>query len=377
MSTSRTKENLPKEDLRRSCDRFLSHDPPLDPRRALADLAAFLPEGTEADFYGKGGLIEDLERRIAGILGKPAAVFGPSGKMLQNAALRVWADRQGCPTIALHPQSHIAAEEAEAYERVFGLRGTAMGQPGRLPTPEELEAIAEPLGAVTLELPLRRLGCRLPAWEEVECFAEIARARGLPLHADAARIWEIQPHYGRSHAEIAAPFDSLYVSFYKGLGGLAGAALAGPEDLVAEVRLWQRRCGSRLIHLFPYVAAAMQGLEQRLPRMAAYHEKAKAIARALAPLPGVRVTPDPPQANALLVCLDGNPADLMEAALDVAEESGLWLFTEPQVSPYDGLAVFEITVREGAMALGDEEIVEGVLALQRALARRRAGGKVA
>ena len=146
---------------------------------------------------------------------------------------------------------------------------------------------------------------------------------------------------------------------------------------MAEVRLWQQRCGGRLIHLFPYVAAAMRGLEERLPRMAAYHEKAKAIARALAPLPGVRVTPDPPHANALLVCLDGNPADLMEAALDVAEDSGLWLFTEPQVSPYDGLAVFEVTVREGAMALSDEEIVEGVLALQRALARRGAGGKVA
>lgn len=366
-----------KESLRRSCDRFLSHDPPLNPRRILADLADYLPEETEADFYGSGALIEDFEKRIAEILGKPAAVFGPSGKMLQNAALRVWADRQGCPTIALHPQSHVPAEEAEAYQRVFGLRHTTLGEANRLALPEDLERIAEPLGAVALELPLRRLGCRLHPWSDVEAFAAIAKKRGIPFHADAARIWESQPFYGRSPAEIAAPFDSLYVSFYKGLGGLAGAALAGPEDVVAEVRLWRQRCGGQLIHLFPYIAAAMKGLEERLPRMTAYHEKTKAIARGLSVLPGVWVTPAPPQANALLVSLETGGADLMEAALDVAEESGLWLFNATLMSPYDGRGLFEITVREGAMALSDAEIVEGVVALQQALARRNAAEKVA
>ncbi len=366
-----------KESLRRSCDRFLSHDPPLSPSRALADLAAFLPEETEADFYGSGQLIEDFEARIAEILGKPAAVFGPSGKMLQNAALRVWADRQGCPTIALHRQSHIFAEEAEAYQSVFGLQAAAMGEPDRLAVPADLDAIVEPLGAVALELPLRRFGCRLHPWSDIEGFAAMARDKGVALHADAARIWESQPFYGRSPAEIAAPFDSLYVSFYKGLGGLAGGALVGPEDVVAEVRLWRQRCGGQLIHLFPYVAAAMKGLEERLPRMTAYHEKAKAIARGLSVLPGVWVTPDPPQANALLVSLETGGADLMEAALDVAEESGLWLFNATLISPYDGRGLFEITVREGAMALSDAEIVEGVVALQRALARRNAAEKVA
>lgn len=362
--------------VQRACDRFLSHDPPIDPRQTLAGLADFLPEGTEADFYGEGALIEDFEARIAEILGKPAAVFGPSGKMLQNAALRVWADRRNCPTVALHPQSHILAEEAEAYQRVFGLQHAALGAPNRLATPEDLEKIAEPLGALALELPLRRLGCRLHPWADVERFAEIADAQGIPLHADAARIWESEPFYGRTPAEIAAPFDSLYVSFYKGLGGLAGGALAGPEDVVAEVRLWRQRCGGQLIHLFPYIAAARKGLEERLPRMAAYHDKAKAIARALSALPGIRVTPDPPQANAMLVLVE-TQGDLAEAALDVAEASGLLLFKEPQVSPFDGIGMFEITVREGAMALSEEEIVEGVLALQRSLARQEAGGKVA
>ena len=366
-----------KQSVYLGCTRFLCLDPPVDPQRKLAALAAYLPAGTAADKTGEGALLEAFERRIAGLLGKPAAVFGPSGKMLQNAALRVWADRAGQRTVALHPQSHIAADEADAYREVFGLEGVPLGAMGHLAGPAELEAIAEPLGAVALELPLRNIGCRLHSWEELEAFAALCRVRRMALHADAARLWESQPFYGRSHEEIAGHFDSLYVSFYKGLGGLAGGALAGPEDIVEEVRLWQRRCGGRLHRLFPYIAAAMQGLDERLPRMAAYHEKAKSIAAALAALPGIGVAPDPPQANAFQVTIETGGTDLMAAALEVAAESGFWLFESTLEAPGGGFGRFEVTVREGAMALGDGEIVEGIRDLQAALARRRATSRTA
>ncbi|MEO3428146.1 beta-eliminating lyase-related protein [Pelagibius sp. CAU 1746] len=337
----------------------------------MAGLAAYLPDGTAADHYGGGALLEGFEQRIADLLGKPAAVFGPSGKMLQNAALRVWADRAGQRSVALHPQCHIAADEADAYREVFGLEPVWLGERERLPGTADLEAIISPLGAVTLELPLRNIGCRLHPWGELEAFAALCRARSVPFHADAARLWESQPFYCRSHAEIAGLFDSLYVSFYKGLGGLAGGALAGPEDLVEEVRIWQQRCGGRLRRLFPYIASALQGLDQRLERMPLYHEKAKVIAAALARLPGVVVTPDPPQANAFHVTLETAGGDLMEAALDVAAESGFWFFDEPLESPDEGLGRFEITIRESAMPLSETEITEAVRHLQQALVQRR------
>lgn len=368
---------IEQRELYLSCTRFLSLDPPQEARPQLAALAAASPTGEAPDFYGHGALLEDFERRIAALLGKPAAVFGPSGKMLQNAALRVWADRAGQRTVALHPQSHIVADEADAYREVFGLEGVDFGATGQLPTLRELQALDSPLGVVALELPLRNLGCRLHSWKDLGAFAALCRGRGVAFHVDAARLWESQPFYGRDLTEIAGLFDSLYVSFYKGLGGLAGGALAGPEDVVEEVRLWQRRCGGRLHRLLPYVISARQGLDERLPRMPAYHAKARSLAAALAALPGITVFPDPPDANAFLVTLDTGGADLMAAAFEVAADSGFWMMERTWPAPGEGLGRFEITVREGAMALSDEEVVAGVRQLQAVLARRGAKSSTA
>ena len=123
----------------------------------------------------------------------------------------------------------------------------------------------------------------------------------MPIHLDGARLWESQPFYDRPHAEIAALFDSVYVSFYKGLGGIAGAALAGSHDLVAQARRWQARHGGTLFSMLPYAVGARDGLRRRLPKMAAYGARAQELAAGLDSLDGVRVHPNPPHTNAFRV----------------------------------------------------------------------------
>ncbi len=118
--------------------------------------------------------------------------------------------------------------------------------------------------------------------------------------------------------------------------------------------------GARLSTLYPYVVAAQKGLDERLPRMPDYVAKARAIAAALRGLPGVRVTPDPPQCNAMQVVLDGDQAHLEDARLDVAEKTGIWPFGMAVTSPIQGLAMFEITVWEGAFDLSEDEIAETI-----------------
>ena len=157
--------------------------------------------------------------------------------MAQQAALRVWTDRPALETRRdprpLPPAQARGRRSAPAAR----LRVRVPDRPaGRPPTAEDLRALGPGLGAALLELPLRDAGCLLPTWEELGALSAAARELGVPLHVDGARLWESQPFYDRPLAEIAGLVDSVYVSFYKGLGALAGAALAGPEDVVEEAR---------------------------------------------------------------------------------------------------------------------------------------------
>src|SRR5271170_3471373 len=79
------------------------------------------------DAYGDGKLIEDFEGVIAGLTGKAAAAFMPSGVMAQLIAIRIWAARAGLPRFGLHPGSHLILHEREAYQAVFNLHGAIVG----------------------------------------------------------------------------------------------------------------------------------------------------------------------------------------------------------------------------------------------------------
>lgn len=217
--------------LRAGCAHALTGHKPISVKRALSDLAAATPDALEFDRYGRGGWLEEFEARVAGELGKEAAVFLPSGTLAQLIALRVWCDAAHARTIAFHPTSHLEIHESRAYAMLHDLRALPIGSAQRLMTPEDVRAIAEPLGAFLIELPQREIGGQLPAWERLLEICGSARASGARLHLDGARLWEAAPFYDRSHAEIAALFDSVYVSFYKGLGALPEQCWRGPPRL--------------------------------------------------------------------------------------------------------------------------------------------------
>ena len=340
----------------RHCERFLGGHGPQHPKAMLLALAEATGADEYADGYGEGALIEQFEQEIADLLGKEAAVFMPSGTMAQQIALRIWSERKGCRTVGLHPTCHLEIHEQRAYQVLHGLIGRLVGSPRRVITLDNLKEVHEPLAALLLELPQREIGGQLPAWDDLEAQSAWARERNIAMHMDGARLWESAPYYGRSYAEIAALFDSVYVSFYKGIGGIAGAALAGPADFIAEARVWQRRHGGNLVQLYPYVIAAREGLRQRLPRFAQYHERAVRIAGALRAVPGVVVKPYPPQTNMMHVYLRGDPERLKATALDIAREEKVALFSWLAATDLPDMWMFELSVGDAAEALTDEEI---------------------
>ncbi len=338
------------------CERTLSGQPPQTLRAELLALAESVDADERPDHYGEGALIEDFEREIAALLGKEAAVFMPSGTMAQQIALRIWSERTGRHTVAFHPTCHLEIHERKGYQRLHGLHGALVGDADRLITLADLRATPEPLAALLLELPQREIGGQLPQWEALEEQTAWARERGAAAHMDGARLWESAAFYGRSYAEIAGLFDSVYVSFYKGIGAIAGAALAGPAEFVAEARIWQRRHGGNLIHLYPYVVSARAGLRERLPRFASYHERALEIAAALAQVEGVILKPNPPQTHMAHIYLRGEPDALLEASAELAREQRVALFTWLRPAPVPGYAMFEMSVGDGAAAFTADEI---------------------
>lgn len=351
-------EPLDPNTVRRACARFLTHHEPVTPREVLADLAAWADPELEGDRYGSGPLIADFEAEIATLLGKEAALFLPSGTMAQPIALRIWADRKGRRAVAFHPTCHLELHEEGAYRELHGLRGVLVGSRFQPLTRADLDAVREPVAALLLELPQREIGGQLPGWEELEAQCAWARERGAALHLDGARLWECRPFYGRDYAEIAGLFDSVYVSFYKTLGGIAGAALAGPADLIAEARLWQRRQGGNLVRLFPYVLSARKALAERLGRVEAYVAHARAVAAALAALPGLTLLPQPPPTNMFHLFIRGERPALERALLEVAAETGVWLFHPLRPCQLPGHWMAEWVVGDAGLNVTPDETAE-------------------
>jgi threonine aldolase len=346
-----------------ACTRFLTYHYPRTPQQILSELAEFTSPDLKGDRYGQGELIASFEHEIAALFGKAAAVFMPSGTMCQQIALRIWSERRGVRTVAFHPTCHLEIHENKGYELLHGLHGVLVGHPDRLITLEDLRALGEPLGALLIELPQREIGGQLPSWDDLVALSFWARERSIPLHLDGARVWECKPFYGRTYAEIGALFDSIYVSFYKTLGGIAGAILAGPSDIIAQARIWQRRHGGNLVQLFPYVLAARKGFSERLHRMELYYRKAVEIAAALAPIPQIAIVPERPHTNMMHLFIRGEQARLEAAALDIARERRVGLFRRFAASQLPMYQKVEFVVGDATLDLTTQEIVELVQSL--------------
>jgi threonine aldolase len=346
--------------LRAGCPRALTHHLAQTPQAALRDLAAATPPDLLADKYGAGDWLADFESRIAAELGKEAAAFMPTGTMAQQIALRIWCDRRGCHAVAFHPTCHLEIHEARGYAFLHGLRALTVGAPARLMTATDVRAVVEPLGAFLIELPQREIGAQLPEWEDLCELVQAARGTGAAVHLDGARLWEAAPHYGRSHAEIANLFDSVYVSFYKGLGALAGAVLAGDADFIAEARQWQHRHGGRLVTIAPLALSARLGFERNLPKMTAYRARAREIAARLRLLDGVEIVPDPPHTNTFHVFFRGSPAALEASAQAYAAETGTFVFGRLASTVVPTLAKWEFVVGDATLALSPDAVVAAV-----------------
>lgn len=318
------------------------------PADRLRQLVSIVDDDEFPDEYGTGGAVQRLEQRVATLLGKPAALFMPTGAMASQVALRLHADARASRVVGFHPHAHIEVHECKGYSVVHQLIGKHLCRHHSLFTLDDLHAVREPLAAVLWELPQRDLGGLLPEWDDLVAQTSWARQHGIAAHLDGARLWEAQPYYRRSHADIAALFDTVYVSLYKGLHALGSAILAGPAELIAHAQEWRARLGGQLHEAWPIALSALDGLDRYLPQMDTLWTRAREIAAVLREVDGVRVVPPVPQTPLFHLHFDV-PHAALRAAQDEILDGGVQVFAYGGTGLHPGCSRVEITISENAM----------------------------
>jgi threonine aldolase len=245
--------------------------------RLLARLAE--NDGIAADEFSRDGVVTQLEERIAAMLGKEAAVFLPSGTLANHLALRLLAQRGR--RVLVQRESHIYNDVGDCVQELSGLTliplAPARATFGLAEVAAELARaeegrVATPVGAISIESPVRRVVGEAFDFAEMQRIAAFAREQGIGLHLDGARLFLAHPYTGIAPQTYAALFDTVYVSLYKYFNAAGGAVLAGPAHLLENLYHQRRMFGGGLRQAWPYAAVALHyldGFGERFGRAAA------------------------------------------------------------------------------------------------------------
>ena len=314
------------------------------------------------DTYGEGELIQEFEQKIAKLFGMEKALFCMTGTTAQVTALRLACNSRQQRLVALHPSSHILKHERSNYQLLNHFQALQLGDPFRPWSVDDLKAMPEPIAAVLCELPMREIGGQLPSWDELEAIKSYCKEKNIHLHMDGARVWEAMNGFGKDLHEIARGFDSVYVSFYKGIGGLGGAMLMGKENFIDQAQIWIQRQGGNVYRRTPYVVSAVMQFEQRLAAMPAYYQRTLWLYEVLESFPLLRANPAKPQSNMLHLYLPVDVAQATAIRNAIARDHRVWLFGKVVNTTLPAQCMFEWYVGDQLLFMPDD-VVRRVLHL--------------
>ncbi|MFB7140392.1 threonine aldolase family protein [Gottfriedia sp. NPDC056225] len=321
----------------------------------LKDALNELDGNEESDVYGAGNFIEDFQTKMAEFLGKESAVFFPSGTMAQQIALRIWCDQKGINKVAYHPLSHLEIHEEDGLKKLHNIEPILLADKSRVIELEDVLAMNEEISCLLLELPQREIGGQLPSYETLESISSYCREKGIKLQLDGARLMEILPYYKKTAAEVCSLFDSVYMSFYKGIGGVAGAILAGDTDFINESKVWKRRHGGDLISLYPYIISANVYFDQRANKMEQYYHNAVELAELFNSCHGISTIPQIPVSNMFHVHYNAPLEKIKQIIIALQEETKIGI-TSNLRPVNEEVCYSEISIGDQYSAISKEDL---------------------
>jgi threonine aldolase len=256
------------------------------------------------DVFEEDPTVRRLEESVAELLGLPAALFTPSGTMANQIAMRILAPP--ATEVLMEERSHPFHFEMAGMASLSGLLPRPIPSRDGILEAEAVLAAVQPdvsykprSSLLVLENTHNLWGGKVYRRRNVEPLLEAARRARLAVHLDGARLWNAAVAAGESERELARGFDSVTVTFSKGLGAPVGSAVVGSKSFAKEARRVRKLFGGGMRQVGVLAAAAIRSLENR-SRLAEDHERARRLARSIAELPGVKLDPASVETNIVI-----------------------------------------------------------------------------
>src|SRR5919202_5831713 len=311
------------------------------------------------DVFGEDPTVNRLEDDVAGLLGKEAALYAPSGTMTNQIGVHISTNRG--EEVLLHEGSHIFVYEAGAPAMLSGVQlRTLPGENGTL-SPETILASVRP---EDVHFPRSRLLClenthntaggKVYPLEDFAAAAAEAKDHGLTVHLDGARLFNAQAATGIPAREWCAHADTVSVCSSKGLGAPVGSLLAGDEETIREARRARKAFGGGMRQAGVIAAASLYAFEHQIHRLSEDHARARNLAAGLREAGYEAREPD---TNLVLVAVEDPPEFLQalarEGVLATPGKPGLVrLCTHLDVGDKDVEAAIEAATRILATTAG-------------------------
>jgi threonine aldolase len=289
--------------------------------RPTADMRRFMCEAEVGDEQKmEDPTVNELCEMVAELLGKEAAVFLPSGTMCNEIALRVHA-RPGEEVIA-HHTAHPIHFETGGPGALAGVNVRGIDGPRGQFDAAAVEAAVRPpfrhfprTRLVWVEQTSNLGGGSIWPLARIEAVTAVARRHGLATHLDGARLMNAVVASGVSARDYAAPFDSAWIDFTKGLGAPVGAALAGSRAFIDEAWRCKQQMGGAMRQAGIIAAGGVYALRHHVKRLAEDHANARRLAARLAELPGIRLDLASVETNIVFFDTIANAAEAVEHLL--------------------------------------------------------------
>lgn len=244
---------------------FLHDGLSLSPQEYASLLMKLADEGRiKPDYYSNGGIVEELENKFAGLLGKEAAIFMPTGTLANHIAVRHLANNNR--RVLVQEQSHLYNDTGDGSQTLSALNLVPLGENAVEFTLGQVENILKKtktgrvetrIGAISIESPVRRQQDRMFDYSNMKTISGYAKNNGIKTHLDGARVFVQAVHTQISPAQYGEQFDTVYTSLWKCFNAASGAILAGSKAFTENLFHERRMFGGSLPAAWPFAAVAL------------------------------------------------------------------------------------------------------------------------